>query len=122
MKEYQKWKELVHKKVSENDIKEMKDYLNQCPYALKATVWTEHGNNEGYYGLCMNQDFYAAKVNEKNTRGKVVYKKNAQTHDLLSTYESIFSASVEENISRAKMSRCVKNKTIIKNFKSFLFL
>ena len=116
LKEYQKWKELVHKKVSENDIKEMKDYLNQCPYALKATVWTEHGNNEGYYGLCMNQDFYAAKVNEKNTRGKVVYKKNAQTHDLLSTYESIFSASVEENISRAKMSRCVKNKTIIKDY------
>jgi hypothetical protein len=116
LKEYQKWKESIHKKVSENDIKEIKDYLNQCPYALKATVWTEHGNNEGYYGLCMNQDFYAAKVNEKNTRGKVIYKKNAQTHDLLNTYESIFSASVEENISRAKMSRCVKNKTIINDY------
>ena len=64
----------------------------------------------------MNQDFYAAKINEKNTRGKVVYKKNSQTHDLLCTYESIFNASVEENISRAKMSRCVKNKTIINDY------
>ena len=39
-----------------------------------------------------------------------------ETHDLLGTWESIFSASIHENISRAKMSRCVKNKTIIKDY------
>ena len=116
LKEYQKWKESIDKPLFENDMKEIKTYLNECQHALKATVWTEHGNNEGYYGLCLNEDFYATKVQQKNTRGKQIQKKNAETHDLLGTWDSIFSASIEENISRAKMSRCVKNKTIIQDY------
>jgi hypothetical protein len=34
---------------------------------------------------------------------------------LLSTYDSILNASLNENISRASMSRCVKNKVIFNN-------
>ena len=116
LKEYQKWKESINKIISENDIKDIKTYLNECPYTLKATVWTEHGNNEGYYGLCLNEDFYGEKVKQNNTRGKIIQKKNIETHDLLGTWESIFRASIHENISRAKMSRCVKNKTVIKDY------
>ena len=116
LKEYQKWKKSINKIISENDIKDIKTYLNECPYALKATVWTEHGNNEGYYGLCLNEDFYETKVKQNNTRGKIIQKKNIKSHDLLGTWESIFSASIHENISRAKMSRCVKNKTIINDY------
>jgi len=108
-KEYQKWKQSINKIISENDIKDIKTYLNECPYALKATVWTEHGNNEGYYGLCLNEDFYREKVKQNNTQGKII-------QDLLGIWESIFSASIHENISRAKMSRCVKNKTVIKDY------
>ena len=115
-KEYQKWKQSINKIISENDIKDIKTYLNECPYALKATVWTEHGNNEGYYGLCLNEDFYREKVKQNNTQGKIIQKKNIETHDLLGIWESIFSASIHENISRAKMSRCVKNKTVIKDY------
>jgi hypothetical protein len=116
LKEYQKWKESINKIISENDIKDIKNYLNECPYALKATVWTKHGNNEGYYGLCLNEDFYETKVKQNNTRGKIIQKKNIKSNDLLGTWESIFSASIHENISRAKMSRCVKNKTIINDY------
>ena len=116
LKEYQKWKQSIDKPLLENDIRDIKTYLNECPYALKATVWTEHGNNEGYYGLCLNEDFYGTKVKQNNTRGKIIQKKNIETHDLLGTWESIFSASIHENISRAKMSRCVKNKTIIQDY------
>ena len=116
LKEYQKWKKSINKIISENDIKDIKTYLNECPYALKATVWTEHGNNEGYYGLCLNEDFYETKVKQNNTRGKIIQKKNIKSNDLLGTWESIFSASIHENISRAKMSRCVKNKTIINDY------
>jgi phage anti-repressor protein len=116
LKEYQKWKGSINKIISENDIKDIKTYLNECPYALKATVWTEHGNNEGYYGLCLNEDFYETKVKQNNTRGKIIQKKNIKSNDLLGTWESIFSASIHENISRAKMSRCVKNKTIINDY------
>ena len=116
LKEYQKWKQSIDKPLLENDMKDIKTYLNECPYALKSTVWTEHGNNEGYYGLCLNEDFYGTKVKQNNTRGKIIQKKNKETHDLLGTWESIFSASIHENISRAKMSRCVKNKTIIQDY------
>ena len=49
LREYQKWKISVDKELSENDMKEIKEYLNESPYALKATVWTDEGNNEGYY-------------------------------------------------------------------------
>ena len=116
LKEYQKWKESINKIISENDIKDIKNYLNECPYALKATVWTKHGSNEGYYGLCLNEDFYETKVKQNNTRGKIIQKKNIKSNDLLGTWESIFSASIHENICRAKMSRCVKNKTIINDY------
>ena len=116
LKEYQKWKQSINKTISENDMKDIKTYLNDSHYALKAIVWTEHGNNEGYYGLCLNEDFYGTKVKQNNTRGKIIQKKNKETHDLLGTWESIFSASIHENISRAKMSRCVKNKTIINDY------
>jgi hypothetical protein len=55
LKEYQKWKLSVDKPLSENDMKEIKDYLNASPYALKSTVWTDQGNNEGYYGLSLKK-------------------------------------------------------------------
>ena len=116
LKEYQKWKESINKIITENDMKDIKNYLNECPYALKATVWTKHGSNEGYYGLCLNEDFYETKVKQNNTRGKIIQKKNIKSNDLLGTWESIFSASIHENISRAKMSRCIKNRTIINDY------
>jgi hypothetical protein len=46
LREYQKWKTNVGKELSENDMKEIKEYLNTSPYALKSTVWTDEGNNE----------------------------------------------------------------------------
>jgi hypothetical protein len=34
---------------------------------------------------------------------------------LLSTYDTILNASLQEDISRASMSRCVKDKIVFKN-------
>ena len=47
LKEYQKWKLSVGKTLTENDMKNLKTYLNACPNALKATVWYENTSNEG---------------------------------------------------------------------------
>jgi len=111
LREYQKWKISVGKEIMDNDMKEIKEYLNSSPYALKATVWTDEGNNEGYYGLSLKQNEYKPKL--ISSTGKKVYKREKDTNQLLLTWDSIAKAAESEGISAAKMSRCVKNKIII---------
>jgi hypothetical protein len=110
LREYQKWKFSVGKELSENDMKDIKEYLNSSPYALKATVWTDDGNNEGYYGLSLKQVEMKPKL--ISSTGKKVYKREAKTNELLSTWDTIAKAAESENISTAKMSRSVKNKIV----------
>jgi hypothetical protein len=114
LREYQKWKISVEKDLSENDMKEIKEYLNSSPYALKSVVWTDEGNNDGYYGLSLKQIDY--KPNFISTTGKKVYKREEKTHALLATWDTIAKAAISECISTAKMSRCVKNKIIINDY------
>jgi hypothetical protein len=114
LREYQKWKISVGKEITDNDMKEIKEYLNLSPYTLKATVWTDEGNNEGYYGLSLKQNDYKPKL--ISSTGKKVYKREKDTNQLLSTWDSIAKAAEAEGISPAKMSRCVKNKNIINDF------
>ena len=59
--EYQKWKISIEKELSDNDMKELKEYLNESPYVLKATVWVDQDSNEGYYGLCLKHNEYKTK-------------------------------------------------------------
>ena len=113
LREYQKWKLSVNKELSENDMKEIKEYLNSSPYALKATVWTDEGNNEGYYGISLKQTEYIPKLIVST--GKKVYKREKDTNQLLSTWDSIAKAAEAEGMCAAKMSRTIKNKVIINN-------
>jgi len=114
LREYQKWKISVGKEITDNDMKEIKEYLNSSQYAVKATVWTDEGNNEGYYGLSLKQNEYKPKL--ISSTGKKVYKREKVTNQLLSTWDSIAKAAEFEGISPAKMSRCVKNKIIINDY------
>lgn len=114
LREYQKWKISVDKELSENDMREIKEYLNESPYALKATVWTDEGNNEGYYGISIKQNEYKPKL--ISSTGKKVYKREEKTDILLATWDTIAKAAESERISAAKMSRCVKNKIIIDDY------
>jgi len=113
LREYQKWKQSVNIELTDNDMKEIKDYLNECPYALKSTVWTDEGNNEGYYGLSLKMAEIKPKI---SSTGKKVYKREKETNQLLSTWSSIADAAISEGISTAKMSRNVKNKTVINDY------
>ena len=114
LSEYQKWKISVGKEFTENDMKEIKEYLNESPYALKAVVWTTEGNNEGYYGLSIKNYEYKPKL--ISSTGKKVYKREEQTDILLATWDTIAKAALLEGISTARMSRCVKNKIIINDY------
>ena len=122
LKEYQKWKQSVGLELTEQDMKDLKAYLNASPYTLKATVWTEHGNNEGYYGLSLRDDYYAiTNANGNNpictsTTGKKVEKREATTHQLLGTWPTIAKAALAEGMCNARMSRNIKNKTVINDY------
>ena len=122
LKEYQKWKQSVGLTTTDTDMKDLKAYLNASPHALKATVWTEQGNNEGYYGVSLREDYYAmtnAVTNNPictSTTGKKVEKREATTHQLLGTWPTIASAALAEGVCAAKMSRYVKAKTVIADY------
>jgi hypothetical protein len=111
LREYQKWKLSVGKQLSDDDMKDMKSYLNECPYALKATVWTEEGNNEGYYGLSLRKTGYAPKF--ISSTGKKVFKREKSTNNLLCSWDTIAKAAQAEGVSTAKMSRYVKAQTVV---------
>jgi hypothetical protein len=128
LKEYQKWKLSIGKTVSENDMKNLKTYLNACPNALKATVWSQNCGNEGHYGLALKACYYTmtqaviqGQANpvisvQISTTGKKVEKKLVGSNEVLKTWDTIAKAAAAEGFSAAKMSRSVKDKTVFKDY------
>lgn len=110
LNEYTRWKISLNKECNNNEMKELKNYLNDCEYTLKAVVWTEEGSNEGYYGICLKRDEYKHK--KTSSTGKKVEKIEFNTGAIIGTWETIAKAAEFENISPAKMSRSIKTKTI----------
>jgi very-short-patch-repair endonuclease len=51
-----------------------------------------------------------------SSTGKKVFKREKETNALLATWDTIAKAAESENMSTAKMSRCVKNKNIINDY------
>lgn len=128
LKEYQQWKQSVGHTATENDMKNLKTYLNTCPHTLKATVWSENTSNEGYYGIALRDNYYtmtqAVIQGQSNpvisvqisTTGKKVEKRLVNSNQLLKTWDTIAKAAIEEGISTAKMSRSVKDKTVFQDY------
>ena len=112
--EYKRWKLSVNKEYSNNDMTDLKDYLNNCEYVLKATVWTDHGSNEGYYGLLLKSDEHKYKTT--SSTGKTVQKIELETGNILGSWTTIAKAAEFEHISAAKMSRSIKNKIIFNDY------
>lgn len=101
-------------------MKEIKEYLNASPYALKATVWLENESNEGYYGISLNSSNQLQNADSKNkfsTTGKKVEKREvAEPHNILGRWDTIAMAAQMENVSAAKMSRSIKNKCVFDDY------
>jgi len=128
LKEYQKWKLSIGKTVSENDMKNLKTYLNACPNSLKATVWSENCGNEGFYGLELKKSYYEmtqaiiqGQANpvisvQISTTGKKVEKRLVNSNQVLKTWDTIAKAAAAEGFSAAKMSRSVKDKTVFNDY------
>jgi hypothetical protein len=111
--EYQRWKRTVNILSSDNETKELKDYLNDCSYVVKATVWTDKGSNEGYYGISLRSD--EPKHKGTSSTGKTVEKRTIRDDYLITKWETIAKAAEAESLSAAKMSRSIKAKTVFNN-------
>lgn len=109
-KEFIDWKNNIKKQTNNNDEKELKNYLKNCEYVLPSTIWTHNGNGTGYYGILLKSD---EKIHKKtSSTGKMVEKRDAQTNELIHTFETIAKAAESENFCSAKMSRSIKNKVV----------
>ena len=110
LSEFQRWKQIMNKELHEYNLKNIKEYLNNCEYVLKSTVWTDQGSNEGYYGISLKSNEYKHKIT--SSTGKQVQKIECKTDQVLCIWDTIAKAASDENFSPAKMSRSIKNKTI----------
>lgn len=108
--EYQRWKQQLGKEICDDDIIKIKEYLNNCEYTLKATVHTDKGSNEGYYGIQLKSD--EPRYKATSSTGKKVEKVDNKTKIVLRTWETIAKAAEDENMSKTKMSVSVKNETV----------
>ena len=110
LEEYKDWKRTMKKPFDEkNDTIKLKLYLKNSPYLLFETVWTQQGNGQGYYGMGLKTE---TKYHRKSSTGCGVEKRDLQ-ENVLSTYETIAKAAAVEEICSAKMSRSIRDKTII---------
>ena len=117
LQEYNNWKTSQGLPFSEiDDVQAMKDYLKSNRNVVRAVVWTKYGTSTGYYGLSLLRDENDDSPPKTSSTAKKVYKKNAETHEIIKTWNSIARAAEEENCCTAKMSRLVKLQQIVSNF------
>jgi hypothetical protein len=110
LEEYKRWKTKLDKPITDNEIKELKEYLNTSPHALKSVVWVNNNSNEGYYGVSLkSEDEYMQK--KTSSTGKKVEKRLIATDLVIDKWNTIAKAAINENVSAIKMSRMIKNKT-----------
>ena len=116
LEEYKNYKNKLNIEINNNEVKELKIYLNNCEYVLKGTVHLHNDNftYEGYYGIGLNSDTNV-RISKANS-GKKVCKLDLKTKTILNMWESIAKAALEENISASKMSRSIKNEVKYDNY------
>ena len=104
--------------INNNEDKDVKNYLKHCQYILGGPVRLHNINAtyEGYYGITLKNDYYQeARDDLIATSGKKVQKIDASTKNILNNWTTIAKAAIHEDFSPAKMSRAIKNNTLINN-------
>jgi len=104
--------------INNNEDKDVKNYLKNCQYILGGPIRLHNINAtyEGYYGISLKNDYYQeARDDLIATSGKKVQKIDASTKNILNNWTTIAKAAIHEDFSPAKMSRAIKNNTLINN-------
>jgi prophage antirepressor-like protein len=114
---YIDWKKNVGREITKEDESAIVDYFKNGEYSdhvLYSTVWTKEGSGQGYYGLILKSDIKYYK--KPSTTSKQVFKRLLKTNFLLTKWDTIAKAAESENVSNAKMSRYIKNKTEVNDY------
>ena len=104
--------------INKTEDKDIKNYLKNCQYILGGPVRLHNINAtyEGYYGITLKNDYFQeARTNQLASSGKKVQKIDASTKNILNSWPTIAKAATHEDFSPAKMSRAIKNNTLINN-------
>jgi hypothetical protein len=117
IKEYQKWRKSINLNTSDNDMVDMKSYLKENKNVLRAVIWTSNGSNNGYYGISLRKEESDA-VNKKLTSStaKKVEKVDCETGEVIGRWDSVAQTADFHGVCTAKISRYIKNRTIVSNY------
>jgi hypothetical protein len=111
--EYKAWQKRVNDiDVSDNEIKGLKEFLNESKHLLKANVWCDSGNGSGYYGFSLKKDIPYIK-SMRSATAKTVEKVDILSNEVVDSWSTIAKAAQVENIPSAKLSRMCKNKVVV---------
>jgi prophage antirepressor-like protein len=111
LNEYEKWGVSIDKSINTKDLK---DYLKNSSRILVSNVWNGNENGQGYYGLGMKKDEIINQTT--SSTGKKVTKRSTNG-DVVATWTTIAKAAQDEGLPTAKLSRVIKNETIINGFR-----
>ena len=114
LENYLSYKKIVNIDITNNEMKELKNYLNSSLYVVAGPVRLHNDNNtyEGYYGLILKIDKDEYENDNQRTIGKTVQKIDIKSGHIINFWNSIVKAAQHENISASKMSRNIKNATV----------
>ena len=118
IEEFIKFKNTSGLVINNNEARDMKKYLRNCDYIVGSTIRL-HNNDEtfeGYYGIAFKNDTENNEIYHRigsSSTGKKVEKRDCNNDKVLDTWISIAKAAQSEGFSNAKMSRAIKNSTII---------
>ena len=101
--------------INNNEDKDMKNYLKNCQYIVGGPIRLHNidATFEGYYGIVLKNDLNNNERISSTSTGKSVQKIDSKTKEILNTWSSIAKAALSEEFSSAKMSRAIKNNTLI---------
>ena len=101
--------------INNNESKDMKNYLKNCQYIVGGPIRLHNidATFEGYYGISLKKDLENNERICSASSGKCVQKLDAKTKEVLNSWSSIAKAAIHEEFSSAKMSRAIKNNTLI---------
>ncbi len=101
--------------INNNESKDIKNYLKNCNYIVGGPIRLHNidATFEGYYGISLKKDLENNERICTASSGKCVQKLDAKTKEVLNSWTSIAKAALHEDFSSAKMSRAIKNNTLI---------
>ena len=104
--------------INNNESKDMKNYLKNCDYIVGGPVRLHNidATFEGYYGISLKSHLNNNEQICSASTGKCVQKIDANTKEVLNSWSSIVKAALSEEFSSAKMSRAIKNNTLVNGF------